>query len=233
MIRKGEKKDALQIAKLKIENYRKTYKNIFSEEYLANMNIESEAKKYIDGLEKREVLVYCQDEKILGYIYYGNRTNNPEILTEYSGEINAIYVDINYRNMGIGTKLIKVALKNLMNKYERIILWCASENIESINFYEKRNFKKKSKINNMLGNKEVKEIAMVYDFTDISNYKTTRFVAYEEKNNIIVVYSNFNLIFLKDETAKWFKDILNKNEGEKLPIKFLRYLKNKEVIEIA
>lgn len=174
MIRKGEKKDALQIAKLKIENYRKTYKNIFSEEYLANMNIESEAKKYIDGLEKREVLVYCQDEKILGYIYYGNRTNNPEILTEYSGEINAIYVDINYRNMGIGTKLIKVALKNLMNKYERIILWCASENIESINFYEKRNFKKKSKINNMLGNKEVKEIAMVYDFTDNSSEKIAK-----------------------------------------------------------
>ena len=68
MIRKGEIKDAMRIAKLKIANYRKTYKNIFSEEYLVNMNIELEKKKYIDGLEKREVLVYCQDEKILGYM---------------------------------------------------------------------------------------------------------------------------------------------------------------------
>lgn len=233
MIRKGEKKDAMQIAQLKIANYRKTYNNIFSEEYLVNMNIESEKKKYIDGLEKRKVLVYCQDEKILGYIYYGNRLNNLEILPEYSGEIYAIYVDIYHKNRGIGTKLIKAALKNLMNKYEKVILWCASENIESINFYEKRNFKIESKINNILGNKEVQEIAMVYDFTNISNYKTTRFVAYEEKNSIIAVYSNFNLFFLKDETAKWFKDILNKNENKKLPIKFLRYLKNKEVIEIA
>lgn len=233
MVRKGEKKDAVQIAKLKIENYRKTYKNIFSEEYLANMNIELEKKKYIDGLKKREVLVYCQDEKILGYIYYGRRTNNLEILPEYFGEISAIYVDIHHRNMGIGTKLINMALKNLMNKYEKIILWCALENTESINFYEKRNFEKNLKLNNMIANRKLQEIAMVYDFTNISNYKLTRFVAYKEKNNIVAVYSNFNLLFLKDETAKWFNDILNRNKKEKLPIKFIRYLKNKEVIEIA
>lgn len=233
MIRKGKIKDATQIAKLKIENYRKTYKNIFSEEYLDNMNIESEKKKYIDGLKKREVLVYCQDEKILGYIYYGRRTNNPEILPEYCGEISAIYVDIHHRNMGIGTKLIKEALKNLINKYEKIILWCAWENTESINFYIKRNFEKNLQVNNIIGNRKVQEIAMVYDFTNISNYKLTRFVAYKEKNNIIAVYSNFNLLFLKDATAKWFKDILNRNESEKLPIKFMRYLKNKEVIEIV
>ena len=169
MIRKGEIKDAMRIAKLKIANYRKTYKNIFSEEYLVNMNIELEKKKYIDGLEKREVLVYCQDEKILGYIYYGKRTNNPEILPEYDGEIYAIYVDILHKNRGIGTKLIKEALKNLMNKYEKVILWCVSENIESINFYVKRNFKMSSRTNNIFGNKKIQEIAMLYDFSDISN----------------------------------------------------------------
>ncbi|MBP3502901.1 MAG: hypothetical protein J6K42_05470 [Clostridia bacterium] len=64
------------------------------------------------------------------------------------------------------------------------------------------------------------------------NYKLTRYVSYKEKNNIIAVYSNFNLMFFKGDTAMWFKKIVNKENIDEIPKKYLEYLQRKEVIEL-
>ncbi|MBO5349640.1 MAG: hypothetical protein J6A89_07485 [Clostridia bacterium] len=62
-------------------------------------------------------------------------------------------------------------------------------------------------------------------------YKLTRYVSYLEKNEIIAVYSNFNLFFLKNEPALWFQKIVNNDETKDIPINFIKYLQEKEVIE--
>ena len=64
------------------------------------------------------------------------------------------------------------------------------------------------------------------------NYKLTRYVSYKEKNNIIAVYSNFNLMFFKGDTAMWLKKIINKENIDEIPKKYLEYLQRKEVIEL-
>ena len=233
MIRKGIEKDAKQIAMLKITNYKKTYASIFSKKFLDEMSIEEEEEKYLKGLKNRKVLVYYEENNILGYIYYGKRKNNKEILSDYDGEIYAIYVDINSKNKGIGTKLIKAALNDLVNDYKKVILWCMADNFESIKFYKKRNFKQLDKVSIEIGGKTLYESAFVFDFKESDKYKITRFVSYKEKNNIIAVYSNFNLLFFKNETVKWIKNILYGKKTKEIPISFYKYLIKKEVIEIA
>ena len=61
----------------------------------------------------------------------------------------------------------------------------------------------------------------------------TRFVSYKEKNNIIALYSNFNLLFFKNETVKWLENIISGKNTTEIPISFYKYLIKKEVIEIA
>lgn len=233
MIRVGTIKDAEKISNLKIQNYLKTYKGIFDDSYLKNLSIKDEKSKYIRHFQDRKILVYEKDNKILGYIYYGKRKNNINELTEYNAEIYAIYVDINFIDSGIGTKLIKHALMDLIKDYDKVILWCAKENIKAQKFYLKNNFVKSNIISNSIGGKNVTEIAFIFDFTNPANYKLTRFTSFIEKSNIIAVYSNFNMFFLKENTSLWFKQIVDKDLSSEIPLSFYNYLINKEVIELA
>lgn len=233
MIKNGTELDAEKIAKLKIENYKETYANIFPNSFLNKMSFEKEKIKYIEGLKNRKVLLYYDEDKILGYVYYGKRKNHKEVLPNYDGEIYAIYVDVNYQNKGIGTKLIKSALYDLMNDYKKIILWCIDDNLQAMQFYKNKNFKKSDKIEVEVGGKILFERAFLFNFEESNKYELTRFVSYKEKDNVIAVYSNFNILFLKDDTVKWFKSIVNQKETNEIPISFYEYLIKKEVIEIA
>ncbi len=174
MIREGTKNDAEQIAKLKIKNYQKTYSNIFSDQFLNEMNIEEEKQKYIRGLQNRKVLVYYDEDKILGYVYFGKRKNHKEILPDYDGEIYAIYVDVEFQRKGIGKKLILAALNGLINDYNKIILWCIKDNYNSLQFYKERSFLELESIKTEIGGKELYETGLGFDFSKSENYKLTR-----------------------------------------------------------
>lgn len=233
MVKKGTELDSEKVAKLKIENYKETYKNIFPNNFLNEMSFEKEKEKYVEGLKNRKVLLYYDEDKVLGYIYYGKRKNHKEVLPDFDGEIYAIYVDVNYKNKGIGTILIKSALYDLMNEYKKIILWCMDDNLQAIQFYKNRNFKKADKLEVEVGGKSLFESAFTFSFEETNKYRLTRFVSYKEKNGVIALYSNFNILFLKDNTVKWFKNIVNQKETNEIPISFYEYLIKKEVIEIA
>ncbi|MDO5557869.1 MAG: GNAT family N-acetyltransferase [Clostridia bacterium] len=166
MIRAGKIEDAEKISELKINNYKITYKNIILDKDLENMSLEEEKQKYLKGFEKRKILVYEENDNILGYIYYGKRKNNIDSLREIQGEVYAIYVDINQKNKGIGTKLIKQALNELINEYEKVILWCATDNINSKEFYKKRGFKESVIVESEMGEKFISETAFVYELKD-------------------------------------------------------------------
>ena len=54
---------------------------------------------------------------------------------------------------------------------------------------------------------------------------------YIENEDNIAIYTNPDLIFLKDEPRKWFKQIINHENILNIPHKFIEYLIKKEVIE--
>ena len=64
------------------------------------------------------------------------------------------------------------------------------------------------------------------------SYKLTRYASYLEKNNIVAVYSNFNLFFLKNETVGWFKKIISSEKIDEIPKDFIKLLRDKEVREL-
>ena len=71
MIREGKVEDAEKIARIKIDNWRKTYLNIFPDELLKNLEINNEIEKCLRNLKNRNVIVYEKDGKVIAYCYYG------------------------------------------------------------------------------------------------------------------------------------------------------------------
>ena len=80
-----------------------------------------------------KLLVYIEDEKIIGYLYYS------EIYERV--EINQFEVDFIHRNCGIGTKLMKY-LTDSVDK--SITLEVKEDNLAAINLYKKLGFKQKA-----------------------------------------------------------------------------------------
>ena len=78
-----------------------------------------------------KILVYIEDNNILGFIDYSKMYENMEI--------NYIFVIEKYRNKGIASKLLKYIIEN--NEFSNITLEVNINNTNAIKLYEKFDFK--------------------------------------------------------------------------------------------
>lgn len=153
MIRKAKKQDSNQIIQINIDSWKETYKNIFDEKLLNNLDNKKE-----ESIEKcknkiNEYIVYEINNKVVGFLKYGKNKKNYS--DEYA-EIYALYVDKNYQKQGIGTKLINYSLKLLKKDYKYILVSTLIKN-KANEFYKKQGFKQISTTSFKLENKSYKE----------------------------------------------------------------------------
>lgn len=232
MIRQGKKEDAHKIAKIKIDNWRRTYQNIFPDDFLEKLELNHETKKYLNNLENRNVIVYETEEPI-AYCYYGNRTE--KIFPEYKAEVFALYVKNDCQEHGVGTKLLQDAIKDLAKEHNKILLWCAKENTRAISFYQKNGLEIIGEDVENIGGKDVEKVALGISIEKEkpTSYQLKKSANYIEKEDSIAIYTNPDLIFLKEEPRNWFKRIIHHEEILDIPQKFVNYLLKKEVIEVC
>ena len=174
MIRDGIKEDAEKIAKIKIDNWRKTYSKIFPEDFLNNLDVTKEKEKYLNNLKNKNIIIYEKEEKPIAYCYYGKSENTK--FKDYEGEVFALYVENNCQEHGVGTKLLQYAIKDLAKKSKKIFLWCAKENTRAISFYKKNGFKIIGEEIENIGGKNVEKVALGISLEDekIQEYKSER-----------------------------------------------------------
>ena len=251
MIRNGIKEDAGKIARLKIDNWRKTYSKIFPEDFLNNLDLTKEKEKYLNNLKNKNVIIYEKAEEPIAYCYYGENAK----FKDYEGEVFALYVENNCQEHGVGTKLLQYAIKDLAKKSKKIFLWCAKENTRAISFYKKNGFKIIGEEIENIGGKNVEKVALGISLEDekIREYKSEsdkinekdktetpdknnsynlkKSANYIENEQSMAIYANPDLIFLKDEPRNWFMQIINHEKISNIPKNFIDYLLKKEIIE--
>lgn len=133
MIRTAEENDAKKIVYINIMSWKETYKGIFPKDFLDNLNPND-----VDSIQKckkkiHEYIVYEIDGKVVGFVRYG--LNKKNYSKEY-GEIYALYVDENYKNKGIGSKLINYTFNILKEKYNKVLISTLQGNSANT-FYKK------------------------------------------------------------------------------------------------
>jgi GNAT superfamily N-acetyltransferase len=153
MIRPANINDAKNIIELNIKEWKNTYKGIFPSEYLDNLdNLKEETiLKCQDKIH--EYVVFEENNKILGFIKYGNNRQN--YLNEY-GEIHALYVLSESQKNGIGKQLINYVLENNKGKYKYFLVATLAKNSANV-FYKKCGFKKVGNVYFELNGKIYKE----------------------------------------------------------------------------
>ena len=168
-IRLNRIEDQEGMARIKVDCWQDTYKNIIDQSYLDSLNYEIQTNKYIDSFDEYKNMVLVaedvNDHKIIGYSCFSTDAN------EYAdAELISLYIDKKYARRGIGTSLLRETIKEL-KKYNKktMMLWCIKENKNAIKFYEKMGgikvFDKMAKI----GNKVYQEYGYLFYIDELSN----------------------------------------------------------------
>jgi len=136
-IRKAEIIDAEGIARVHVDSWRTTYKNIVSDSYLSQLSVERRKNNWewtFKNSNKNEVIFVGlnDEENIIGFAC-GGQSRHKDF--DYDGELYAIYLLRESQGRGYGKKLFKSVVESLQNSgYESMMVWVLQGN-PAINFY--------------------------------------------------------------------------------------------------
>ena len=142
---------------------------------------------------------------------------------------NSIIITSDSDYMKATNELILILVKRILNAYNidknfiQILYTSRIEELLSNNI----GINKVIAIGNRNFQNKIRKISKVEVISKGYNY----FDLYIENEKNIAIYTNPDLIFLKDEPREWFKQIINNDKTENIPQKFIDYLVKKDVIE--
>lgn len=166
IIRKNELKDQEQMAHIKVDGWKTAYDKIIASKYLNNLNYEEQTKRYIASFEEYKdlVLVAVRGDEVLGYSCFALEDKSGN----FDSELVSLYIKPSEKNKKIGTNLLKETAKELLNKGKNnMIIWCLSENMGAIKFYEKLGGKKVIEKNAKIGDETYKEYGYYFDLNNM------------------------------------------------------------------
>ena len=139
LVRKATFDDIPAIARVHVNTYLKTYKDIIPEQFLANQSYKKRKTNWegiFDRASDNSNFIYVAENKskqIVGFAHGGSeRESNPI----YQGELYAIYILPNYQQRGIGRNLWQMAIKKLNQmEIDSLLVWVLADN-PACQFYE-------------------------------------------------------------------------------------------------
>ena len=125
-IRMATKNDISRIAEIFVVNYRMNFYQYFQNDkyYFGELNVLSIADEYKSDSEKLVNTFVYDDGIVRGFMRIKEK------------EIEKLFVEPQFQNMGIGAKLLNFAIK----KFDVKLLWVLEYNTKGINFYKKYGF---------------------------------------------------------------------------------------------
>jgi L-amino acid N-acyltransferase YncA len=167
-IRKAVLLDVDGIAKVHVDCWKTTYAGIIPNDYISKLTYEKRAKLWERIIPNGNVFVAEDDNgQIIGFADGGSeRTGDYK---EFKGEMYSIYILKSYQGRGIGKRLIKAVVNELLKQdLNSMIVWVLKDN-NSCNFYEKMGGKVVDSKTVDFSGKELIELA--YGWKDINSLK--------------------------------------------------------------
>jgi L-amino acid N-acyltransferase YncA len=166
-IREAREEDAVSIAKIHVDSWRTTYRNIIANTFLEALSYDDRERYWRSLLEKqdRTSLIYVaedDDGEMIGFACGGPaREDNPT----YKGEVFAIYILQEAQRRGIGRHLTTAIVQRLVQQgIESMLIWVLADN-PARKFYEALGGQYLQEKQVEIGGVKLREVA--YGWTDI------------------------------------------------------------------
>jgi GNAT superfamily N-acetyltransferase len=142
VIRQARIDDSFEIAKVHVDCWRTTYKDIVPDEKLENMSYENSREKWESFFKETSdmsngILLAEYNKKVIGFCAGGRIRKRSKRTEGYEGEIKAVYILEEHQKNGVGKKII-AAYEEMFRKSSifSYIIWVLKDNPSKI-FYRK------------------------------------------------------------------------------------------------
>lgn len=130
--------DAPDIARVRIDSWRATYRGLIPDAYLDGMQVDASIAIWERVLAAKtdaaSVFVIAHDAAIVGFAA-GNRLTDPKY--ERDAELSAVYVRPDYQRAGLGHRLVGAVVEAMRaNGASGMIVWTIAGNKPARTFYE-------------------------------------------------------------------------------------------------
>ncbi|MBL1198217.1 MAG: GNAT family N-acetyltransferase [Nostoc sp. GBBB01] len=166
LIREANLTDAPAIAKVHIDAWRTTYRNLMPAEFLADLSYEAREKMWIkifSNMAEFNFTYVAENEigQIVGFASGGQERTGDRL---YQGELYAIYILENYQRQGLGHRLISTVAKRLLQSdISSMLVWVLADNPAS-RFYQSLGGQQVNQKQVEIGTVQLVEVA--YAWTD-------------------------------------------------------------------
>lgn len=133
LYRKACLADAGSIARVHVESWRSTYKEIVSDRYLDSLSIEEKKLKWerILSEDHHTMVSTTKDGVVVGFASVGRERSG-----EYEGELYAIYLVRDFQGKGIGKELFSRSISSLKALgCHDMFIWVLRENASKTFYY--------------------------------------------------------------------------------------------------
>lgn len=167
IVREATHDDVSAIARVYVDAWRTTYRDIIPDEYLAKLsyeNRENSWKKIISKASDSNFTYVAENElgQIIGFANGGLERENDPV---YQGELYAIYILESARFLGVGRCLFKTVVKRLNRLgIDSLLVWVLKDN-SACRFYEKLGGKSIREKQIARGGKKLTEVAYGWSST--------------------------------------------------------------------
>ncbi|MFE4523726.1 GNAT family N-acetyltransferase [Cytobacillus firmus] len=165
-IRAAKLSDASGIAKVHVDSWRTTYKDIIPQAFLDNLSYQRREELWTNKIPKGNVFVAENSEgEIVGFSSGGKERSGK--FRNYQGELSSIYILKEFQGQGIGKSLIKPVIKELERAGMYNMLVFVLEENNSRLFYEAIGGKIIDEVEVEIAGKTLNEL--VYGWDNIKN----------------------------------------------------------------
>ena len=135
-VRKAVISDAPGIAKVHVDSWRTTYKDIIPEQALNNLSCDNRTELWKRNITRADNYVYVAENNEGEIVGFGDCGKREENNVEHSGDLTSIYLLEEYQGKGIGKKLLKQLFLQCVDLgYERVFVEVLEDN-KTRYFYE-------------------------------------------------------------------------------------------------
>ncbi|SDQ77214.1 GNAT family N-acetyltransferase [Virgibacillus salinus] len=166
-IRKATQQDAPHIAKVHVDSWRSTYRNIVPDTFLEKLDYDHRTKLWERNMTSNSVFVAeNNDGEIVGFSTGGKEREGK--YEGYDGELYAIYIFEEYQGKGIGRLLLQPVAEELVQAgMTTMLVWVLEDNGAKY-FYEALGGKKLGHAELEIDGEKLKETA--YGWPDLSQF---------------------------------------------------------------
>jgi GNAT superfamily N-acetyltransferase len=158
IIRKATRDDAAAIARVHVDSWRTTYRDIVPEEHLAKLSYEERENLWKRAIADPRQFTYVAEEagRIVGF---ANGGKNRGMESDYTGELYAVYLLQAHQQRGVGRRLTLAIATDLEKAGMRsMIVWVLKDN-PACEFYRRLGGKPAASKMTIIGGTTLEEAA--------------------------------------------------------------------------